>query len=226
METSRLEASRIPLSLKFPCPLTVAKRAVRLASLPGPLDFARAAISASATKPTGNWQAPDHFYPCLSIPCHNRSINMCMYTMTYLSFSCELWKMYGLLSQKCLADSGQSTGGPGVLLFFPSLDFCIDVQRNSRLLHRGHRIFQGNVKLKMLKLQEPPFEWNDAYCIFSLWSTAWPWNLYILSYLQKDKELQWLAQQLGSINLTSSHNWWHRSCACWTSCRCSFVTKK
>lgn len=42
---------------------------------------------------------------------------MCMYTMTYLSFSCELGKMSGLLSQKCLAGVGTKHQGAQGALF-------------------------------------------------------------------------------------------------------------
>ena len=167
METSKLEASN---PIEFDHPLTVTKRAVRLASRPGPLDFARAAISASATKPTGKWQAPDHFYPCLSIHSVTIGLSICVCIPWHRWHTC----LSVVNCEKCTVSSlknvwlilAKAPGGPVCSFFFPSLDFCIDVQRNSRLLHRGHRMFQGNVKLKMLKLQEPPFEWNDAYiCI-------------------------------------------------------------
>lgn len=113
----------IPLSLKFPCPLTVTKRAVRLASLPGPLDFARAAISASATKPTGNRQAPDHFYPCLSIPCVIIGLSICVCIPWHTCLSVVNWEKCPVSSLKNVwLESGQSTRGPRVL-FFPEPRF-------------------------------------------------------------------------------------------------------
>ena len=130
----------------------------------------------------GGWQAPNHFYPCLSIHSVTMSINKCTYihheSMIYHVF--QLWTVKnGRSPLKNVWLQGQSNKVWGCSLFFWASISAL--MFNATAAWRSRRMFEGNFKLEMLKLQEPPFKWNDAILYYSTYDQRPDRNLHILS---------------------------------------------